>query len=718
MFIGNGLKEFLIVRFDVFYLAAGIIAILAMLVPFVGRIVLKTPIFSLPADGSPHIRSGRLSSLLVARHVVLSVSTVMGVILVLLWASWADSPADTWMALTALGLAIVLGFIRDEFRMPLRTKVAVQLALAVVPPFLFEITLPITLNTNLLVDQILTVVFIFGVLNALVIVNILDGFSSLLIFVTAACLAVMFGPMSGPFAATFSNLSGGGPGTGDAIGVIFSLTVCGGGLAFFLTQRPSARERHGDYGTLLLGFVSSLLVIRAWQTWGDRSPNPAVFVPLTLLLPILWAAIYRERMALYRRERYALLIVMAGHIPAWIPVALSQQHVLAHAILAIGSTIAWAAFVTQGRAIRGWSMRVMSEPIADILRIAVGMSFVYLGVAAYLVFSDELLNFEVLSVGSMIPIGASLTLTTALLVIQVTWWRRRVQDHKISDVVIFGSRLDSSNAMRVFRNCGDLFGQSKMRRSEVGLASKHLREVVAEHLREGHTVLILSDRARARLIGLRSLGDLVFASDTLLLRHSGEDQSVLDRRSAFMDRLQDYSHRVVAVIGLVVLAPMILAVMALVKLDDGGPVFFCQDRIGRGGRHFTVYKIRSMRVDAPLYGESPRADGDRRITRIGRVIRRLSLDELPQLVNVIRGEMRLVGPRPEMPFICEQYDDHERKRLDVTPGITGLWQVSPHRNDPIHHHVEYDLAYQHAQGPILDAAIVIATILGGVKNGM
>lgn len=694
-------------RFNVFYLAAGIVAILAMLIPLAGRFVLRTRIFSRSDEsGCYGDRVGHRGSLLVARFLVLSLSTVMGIVLVLLWADWSGSNHDVWYALTALGLAIVLGFIRDEFSMPMRTKILVQLILAIVPPFFLGMTVPVTAEVSPLVDSIVTSLFIIGALNALAIVNILDGFSSLLIFVTAACLAVVFGLISTPVGGTFNVVSGGTAGTSDAIGTIYALTICGGSLAFFLTQRPSVREHHGDYGTMLLGFVATLLVIRALQSWGNEKPNPAIFLPLILLLPILWVAVYREHMSLYRRERYALLIVMAGHIPAWYPVFTNEPHLFTCAIMAIASTIAWAAFVTQGRAIRGWSMRVMSEPIADLIRIALGLTAAYITAAL-------LLHLPLL------PILASLFLTTVLLILQVTWWRCRVQDHKISDVIIFGSRHDSSNAMRVFRKCGDLFGQSKkMRRSDVGLASKHLREVVSEHLRQGHTVLVLSDRARARLISLRSLGDLVFASDTLLLRHIGDDRSDLAHWNPMLDRIQDYSHRIVAAIALFILAPVFVTVMVLVKLHDGGPIFFCQERIGRRGKHFTLYKFRSMRVDAPKYGESPRTVGDGRITRIGRVLRRLSLDELPQLINVIRGDMRLVGPRPEMPFICKQYDERERRRLDVTPGITGLWQVSPHRNDPIHHHVEYDLAYQHAQGPILDAAIVIATLLGGAKNGM
>src|SRR5690606_26883565 len=175
-------------------------------------------------------------------------------------------------------------------------------------------------------------------------------------------------------------------------------------------------------------------------------------------------------------------------------------------------------------------------------------------------------------------------------------------------------------------------------------------DAVAKELCEGRTVLILDDSARSSLIGLRALGDLVFSGDCLLLGHVDERLST-NRMFRLVDVLQDYSHRAVALLALIALAPVFIAVAVLIKLDDGGPVFFKQRRLGYRGRRFLLYKFRSMRVDAPKYGESPRTKVDPRITRVGRVIRKLSIDELPQLINVVQGDMRLVGPRPEMPFI-------------------------------------------------------------------
>jgi exopolysaccharide biosynthesis polyprenyl glycosylphosphotransferase len=168
--------------------------------------------------------------------------------------------------------------------------------------------------------------------------------------------------------------------------------------------------------------------------------------------------------------------------------------------------------------------------------------------------------------------------------------------------------------------------------------------------------------------------------------------------------------------GLVLSLPLFLVTSIVIKLDSDGPVFFRQDRIGKDGRVFRLWKFRSMRKDAPHYERSPLSDADARLTRVGRVIRRFSIDELPQLINVLRGEMSLVGPRPEMPFIVDQYGPLERRRLLARPGITGLWQISPARAMPIHENMEYDLYYIHRQNIFLDLAILLRTVTAVVRG--
>jgi lipopolysaccharide/colanic/teichoic acid biosynthesis glycosyltransferase len=123
-----------------------------------------------------------------------------------------------------------------------------------------------------------------------------------------------------------------------------------------------------------------------------------------------------------------------------------------------------------------------------------------------------------------------------------------------------------------------------------------------------------------------------------------------------------------------------------------------------------------MRIDAPKYAPSPTSDRDCRLTRIGRLIRRISIDELPQLINVLKGEMSLVGPRPEMPFIVDRYTPLERGRLAVKPGITGLWQVSPARALPIHENLQYDLHYIFHQSLMLDGAILLRTLAAVIRG--
>lgn len=172
-------------------------------------------------------------------------------------------------------------------------------------------------------------------------------------------------------------------------------------------------------------------------------------------------------------------------------------------------------------------------------------------------------------------------------------------------------------------------------------------------------------------------------------------------------RLLDLLLALLGLVSLMVFAP-ILAV--LVKISSPGPVLFSQDRVGKDGRLFVIYKFRTMYVDAPKYGYSPKGNPDPRVTPIGRFLRRSKLDELPQLINVLLGEMSLVGPRPEMPFIVEQYSDVQKKRLTVTPGITGLWQISEHRTAPIHEHLEYDFYYAEHRTVFLDLAILCRTL--------
>ncbi len=153
-----------------------------------------------------------------------------------------------------------------------------------------------------------------------------------------------------------------------------------------------------------------------------------------------------------------------------------------------------------------------------------------------------------------------------------------------------------------------------------------------------------------------------------------------------------------------------------IRRDSPGPVFFKQTRIGLDGKPFQCWKYRTMRTDAAAYAVAPTSESDPRVTRFGQWLRKTSLDELPQLVNVLRGEMSMVGPRPEMPFLVEKYAPWERRRLDVKPGVTGLWQVIGRKNLPLHLNMQYDLYYIKNQTFLLDLEILFRTIPAVLKG--
>jgi exopolysaccharide biosynthesis polyprenyl glycosylphosphotransferase len=178
---------------------------------------------------------------------------------------------------------------------------------------------------------------------------------------------------------------------------------------------------------------------------------------------------------------------------------------------------------------------------------------------------------------------------------------------------------------------------------------------------------------------------------------------------------------VLATIGLIVLSPLFVAVAIAIKLDDGAPILFKQSRVGRGGRTFAVLKFRSMMVDAesrlaelgagnerqgPLF----KMGNDPRVTRVGGFLRESSLDELPQLWNVLRGQMSLVGPRPALPSEVANFSSELRMREQVMPGITGLWQVEARDNPSFEAYRRLDLFYVENWSITLDLMILVGTV--------
>lgn len=191
-------------------------------------------------------------------------------------------------------------------------------------------------------------------------------------------------------------------------------------------------------------------------------------------------------------------------------------------------------------------------------------------------------------------------------------------------------------------------------------------------------------------------------------------------------RFQDI---VFSLLALILLSPLFLLIALLVVIDDpqGGP-FFSQERVGKDGRPFRMYKFRSMCVDAEaqlkelmryneMNGPAFKIKNDPRITKIGAVLRKTSLDELPQLVNVLRGDMSLVGPRPPLPREVAQYTQYEQRRLAVKPGLTCYWQVHPNRYElSMQEWVELDLQYIRERCWLLDWKLIFRTAVAVVRG--
>jgi lipopolysaccharide/colanic/teichoic acid biosynthesis glycosyltransferase len=175
---------------------------------------------------------------------------------------------------------------------------------------------------------------------------------------------------------------------------------------------------------------------------------------------------------------------------------------------------------------------------------------------------------------------------------------------------------------------------------------------------------------------------------------------------------------IVAAIALLLLLPVLFCVGIAVRIDSPGPAIFRQVRIGRGCREFQIFKFRSMVRDAPRLGGHSTAMGDPRITRAGRFIRRTSLDELPQLLNVLIGDMSIVGPRPDVPAQRAEYTEEQwRERHTVRPGITGLAQATLRSNATPAQRLELDLRYVRERSMWLDIKIVLGTVRQLIRAG-
>ena len=186
--------------------------------------------------------------------------------------------------------------------------------------------------------------------------------------------------------------------------------------------------------------------------------------------------------------------------------------------------------------------------------------------------------------------------------------------------------------------------------------------------------------------------------------------------------LPEAAQRILALIALILLSPVLLITIVLIKVESKGPILFSQVRVGEQGRRFLMYKFRSMyQMDDPKYIDPATMKSDRdgvcnkyyndpRITKVGRVIRKLSIDELPQLINVLKGDMVLIGPRPALPQETERYQWYMLERFNAKSGLTGLWQVSGRADTTFEQQIELDIQYVRERSLWLDLKIILITV--------
>jgi exopolysaccharide biosynthesis polyprenyl glycosylphosphotransferase len=381
--------------------------------------------------------------------------------------------------------------------------------------------------------------------------------------------------------------------------------------------------------------------------------------------------------------------------------------------------------------------------IREVENIIRGIGLVFLGVVVALFFygGNALSRPMVLLAGATVLFGV---LGQRHLMFNTVRWAHQ-NGYGVRRVVIYGASHGIGVFRRIERNprlgltcIGFVDDDERAQRHLVNLGIdrdvlgtwRELREIVATHEVEE---IIVADAAIARekflgimsdceqlKVGVSFVPDLFGPYQQWFSFQLVDGLPFAHSRQAGLSRGGHLAKRLFDVVAgsalLVLLLPLFAIVAGLIKLDSDGPVFFRQERVGRNGSVFSILKFRSMYADSPMYERSPSSHADPRLTRVGRLLRRTSFDEAPQLLNVIRGEMSLVGPRPEMPFIVNTYGPVERGRLRAKPGITGLWQISAARAKPIHENVEYDLFYIEHQNFVLDCAILLSTVVAVVRG--
>jgi exopolysaccharide biosynthesis polyprenyl glycosylphosphotransferase len=236
------------------------------------------------------------------------------------------------------------------------------------------------------------------------------------------------------------------------------------------------------------------------------------------------------------------------------------------------------------------------------------------------------------------------------------------------------------------------------------VAVRHISETKLNQIR---SILLTT---QANLFLLPSI-ESFYNNPAKLNEYSGIPIISMDYKKASM--YFKISKRILDIIGsliaIIITLPLWPIIILLIVFDSKGTILFKQYRIGLNGEEFEIYKFRTMFTEVPVYGPCPVTNSDSRITKVGRWLRKTSLDELPQLLNILKGEMSLVGPRPEMPFQVKGYTPIEKQRWMVKPGLTGLWQITPHRNAEPYENPEFDQYYILNQSLTLDLVILVMT---------
>ena len=272
-----------------------------------------------------------------------------------------------------------------------------------------------------------------------------------------------------------------------------------------------------------------------------------------------------------------------------------------------------------------------------------------------------------------------------------------------------GSTIDRSRVLGTFEDFAYLLGEKKI--SEVFIALPESKEEDVMGLLSELDRLGVPYHVVPRFYHLMTHRVRIQSLDSIPLI------SRVERRSGFVSsfgkRLLDI---LISLLVLTVGAAFFVVPMIMIKRESPGSAFFIQTRVGRNGQRFRMVKFRTMHENSSSAAHSPDSPYDPRVTRIGRFLRRYSLDELPNFLNVLKGEMSLVGPRPEMPFIVDSYSSMQRERLRAKPDITGLWQISYARGEAIHENLDYDLYYIENQSLLLDIVIMSLTLFAVVKG--